>query len=673
MEASLNRQNGHARATHKREVVYAIGGMFLGVMAPLGWIVLRLLLFWQDGSDLAGQVIGDIVQSPQQVALYLYMCCGTALVLGACGYFIGQATQQIHDRARALDLVNSEMAEQKATFERRFVDLDRSIKNFHGINADLQKSVNRQEVLLRAADGLHEVIGFDRVNVLMCDAQRQKLVFAACRDRQGDGLLPDRTLPLDPQAGCLFKAVRDRQVLLIENVASMPEEYRLKSPYDEIAQLRSRSFIICPVVVRDQSIGLICVDKKYQRVTLNDTDVDTVKLFADQVASSLARILLLDAVETLTRQLEHTFAEFLKYRVQHDQLISSLHDSVTSSSDATTDISGGAGIIQDAVAATRSSLGQISVSIDQVSSNLKNLNGFVEKSIAAMTEIRYTVGAVEEGGVRSHGMSEAVKNQAEEGVGAVSQVLDGMRGIVRSVEQAEGVINKLARKSEEVGTITSVITDLTQKTSLLALNASIIAAQAGEHGRSFAVVAEEVRSLAHEAAASTAQINRLIEEIQEFTRETVRHIEQTRQQVDHGMEQGEGMDRSLRQILSSSVQAMEMAHEIRRSTQEISRAVEAVNRSVEELGEMSAQVSQASREESQGVRSIVKAVENVQAMTLDMVAATRKQTDDHRQIVVAVDQVSVMATRIFDEMEARRQGSLSVVDDLRRVKEKGAS
>ena len=642
----------------------------LGIMAPIGWVVLRLLLFWQGGASLVDQIVDDIVRSPQQIALYSYIGGGTAMVLGAFGYFIGQATQQIHDRARELNLVNREMAEQKAASERRFRDLDHSIKNFHAINADLQRSVNRQEVLRRAADGLHEVIGFDRVSVLILNQERQQLEFVAYRDKHDGAGKPTATLAMDERSGGLFKVMRDRQVLLVEDIAKMPAEYRLQPPFDAITPLRTRSFIICPIVVRDQAVGVICVDKKHQKAILVDTDIDTVKLFADQVASSLARIHLLDAVEALTRQLEHTFAEFLKYREQHGALIKSLRDTITSNGEATSDISSGAGVIQEAVAATRSSLGQISVSIEEVSHNLKTLNDFVESSIAAMTEIHYTVNAVQESGVRSHTMSEAVKGHAEAGVTAVSQVIDGMRGIVRSVEQAETAIDRLSRKSEEVGTITSVITSLTQKTSLLALNASIIAAQAGEHGRSFAVVADEVRALAQEAASSTDQINRIIEEIQSFTQETVSHIEQTRHLVDDGMGRGEEMARSLQQIFDSSVQAMEMAHDIRRSTQEISSSIDAIGRSTEELGEMSSKVSLASREEAQGARSIVKSVEDVQAMSLDMVAATRKQVENSSQIMSSVEQVSTMASRIFDEVEARRQASLSVVEDLRQMKGK---
>jgi methyl-accepting chemotaxis protein len=654
----------------RRDLVYAVSGMILGVMAPVGWIFLRLLLFWDDSQSMLGQIMQDILGTAQNRYMYAYMCGGTMMVLGTCGYFIGRAAQQVHERALKLDILNTEIEEQKSTFERRFTDLDQSIKNFHSINADLQKSVDRLEVLRLTADGLHEVIGFDRVNVLMVDDDRKHLHFAACRGVNLDNADLTIKLPLDQRAGCLFKSITDRQVMLIDDIAKMPEEYLLKPPCDNVPQLRSRNFILCPIIVRNQAVGLLAVDNKFKRHKLTDTDLDTVKLFADQVSSSMMRLNLLDAVESLIQQLEHTFNEFLKYRTEHAELIKSLRTAASSTTSATSEIAGGAEVIQESVNSTRSAVGEISVSIDQVSNNLKTLNEFIESSIASMTEIQFTVNAVEENSVRSHAMSETVKERAAHGVDTVSHVLNGMRGIVTAVEQAEGVINNLSSKGEEIGTITSVVTQLTQKTSLLALNAAIIAAQAGEHGRSFAVVADEVRALAQEAAVSTDQINRIIEEIQKYTRETVDHIRSTHRLVNEGMAQGEEMSDVLAQILASSQQAMEMAHDIRKSNQEISQSVVGVSNSVEELGEMSSQVSKASREEAQGAKSIVSAIEEVRSMTDDMVKATSRQSDNTHLIEVSVDRVSDMAKRIFDEMEDRRNGSLLVIEDLRRLKEK---
>jgi len=664
----LSEQEFSAGSSRERELKYALFGMLLGVMAPIGWIMLRLLLFWHSGQGLVAQIVDDILRTPEQVALYAYMCGGTAAVLGAFGFFIGRATQQIHDRAHKLDLLNREVAEQKALSERRFADLDHSIKNFHIINTDLQKTVNRKEVLRLAADGLHEVIGFDRVNILMVDDDRTQMSFAVSRGARQSDRDVKATLPLDARAGCLYKVIVDRRALLVDDITKMPDEYHLKPPCDSIEHLRSRNFIIAPILVRGEAIGLLAIDYKYQRRRLEETDVDTVKLFVDQISSSLTRINLLEAVEALTRQLEHTFSEFLKYRNEHAGLIQSLHTATGSTRDATGNITAGAGVIQESVASTRSAVGEISVSIEQVSHSLKSLNEFMERSISSMTEIHYTVEAVEESSLRSRSMSETVKQKAEHGVDTMAQVIGGMEGIVAAVGQAEGVIGRLSERGEEVGTITSVITELTRKTSLLALNAAIIAAQAGEHGRSFAVVADEVRSLAHEAANSTEQINQIIGEIQAYTRETVEHIGQTRQLVDTGRHQGLAMAEALREILDSSIQAMSMAQEISKATQEISRAVESVSKSIEELGEMSSQVSQASREEANGAKSIVTAIEEVKSMADDMVAATRRQADNTQNIEVAVDQVGVMAKRIFDEMESRRQASLSVVEDLKRLK-----
>lgn len=649
---------------------YAVLGFFLGVSAPIGWIVLRLILFWQTGQGAWNQIIADITRSPQSITLYIYMGGGTAVVLALFGFFLGRAYEHIHERASRLDELNRTIAHQKEDFERRFLTLNNSLKNFHSINAHIQQSVDFREVLALACDGLHEILGYDRVNILMVNRDKNCLEFVASRG-SGDDNVAGITLPLDERAGALYKTVAENRLFLIDDITRMPEEFHLKAPCDNLHQLRSKSFIICPIVVRDEVVGMFGVDNKQKRKGLDETDVDTVKLFADQVSSTLTKINLLEAVDTLTQELDKTFQELLKYRKEHSRLDLSLRGATASTIEAIKDIAGGADVVRDAVDSTQSSTSEISVSIDQVAQNLSQLTEFMDKSISAMTQISSTIKSVEENGVRSHGMSETVKKQAEGGVASVADALQGLKEISGAVEGTGAAIGRLSEKSGEIGGITTVITEITQKTNLLALNAAIIAAQAGEHGRSFSVVAEEVRNLSQEAAKSTGAIAKIIEEIQVFTEETVGHVGKTRQLVQDGIGLGQGMEAALHQILDSAGVAMEMAHDIRKATQEVSKSAEFVTRSIEKLGEMSGQISLASQEESQGIRSIVKSIEEVKTMADDMVTATEKQKQNTHEIESAAASVSQMMTRIFSEMEARQVVSRDVIERLERLKKFG--
>jgi methyl-accepting chemotaxis protein len=653
--------------TTNRSYFLAGFGFMLGVMAPVGWSILRLIFFPQPEISLWQQVVTGITESTEQLGLYIYMGFGTACVLGTFGFLIGRAFQQVHGRSLELEVVNRTVDEQKKEFERRFQELNSNIKNFHSINAYIQKSLQMEEVMRLAADGLHEILQYDRVNILMVNKDRTALDFVTSRG-YGKKELTGVTLPFDSRAGVIYKSVMEKRFFLVEDIQKMSEDYHLKPPCDSIEQLRSRSFILCPIVVGDEVVGLFGVDQKLKRKVLNDTDVDTVKLFADQVSAALTKINLLDAVETLIGELERTFQDLLQTRPEHTRRDRALHMATSATGEAIGEISRAAEIVLEAVDTTRSSAGEISVSIEQVSQNIGRLNEFMEKSVTSMTEIAATVRQVRENSSHSQETAEKVRRQADGGVSSVEQVVGGLRGIATAVDGTTEAVRRLSGKSEEIGGITAFIGQITQKTNLLALNAAIIAAQAGEHGRAFGVVAAEVRGLSQEAAHSTGNIDQLVREIQEAIAETVGHIRQTHGLVTTGLSLGEEMEVSLREIQESAAAAVVMAREIDRATGEISRAVEQVSAATERLGEMAGQITVASREQSKGTHSIVAAIEEVRSRVDAMGGATDRQKNSTKDIDTAVVSLSQMFARIFDGLEERQQQSRQVIERLEQLK-----
>lgn len=654
-----------------RSISYAIFGFVLGLGAPIGWMLLRLLLFYNPEQELYYQTFGYFLGQSQQLALVAYMGAGTAIVLATFGFFIGRAAEQILLRAETLNQMNQQVATQKEAFERKYTELNSRIGNFHLISARAQKTMDLQELMVLTADSLHEIMEFDRVNILRVEYGEQQLRLITSLG--SDKTPADMTLPFDARAGALYQAAINKRSYLVDDISLMPAEFKMHSPCDRIPALRSKSFLVCPVVVNDITELIVGVDNKTSGRNLEEDDIDTLKLFASQLSSSITRLRLFDTVETLTGELEHTFSQILQYRQDYQALLKTLKRATSSTIRLISEIANSADVVSDAVNSTQSASTEISASIDQVGNNISQLSEFMDKSISAMTQIAATIKEVDDNSVSSHQMSEQVRLQAAGGVTSVQATLAGLRDIDHGVAEAARTIDQLAVKGAEVGSITTVITEIAQKTNLLALNAAIIAAQAGDQGRSFAVVAEEIRGLSQKTAHSSAAISQLIRDMHKQNAQVVTQIRLAQDQVSQGVSLGNDTEQSLNQILASATAAMDMTRSIRHATREVSKSAEFVTKSIEELGEMTEQVSTASREQAHGTHGIVRSIEEVRSMSDDLAAIAVQQRQDSRDIEAAVESVADMAQRIFEEMDARSTQSRQVIRQLRQFREADGS
>jgi methyl-accepting chemotaxis protein len=646
---------------------YSLLGFILGIGAPLGWLFLRLVMFHDPSRPILVQLLADTSKDVEHRLLYLYMGLGTSLVLATVGFLIGRNGDELQTRAQELDELHQEVASQKEVFENRFKVLDTNIKNFHHISSRIQTSLNLEEVLLLCAEGLHDVLGYERVNILMTVRDGSALRFMTATGslaRDIEGL----ELPLDPAIGVIYRSIRERKPYLIEDITRHDESYYLQPPYDRIEVLRSKNFIICPIVVKGESLGAFAIDNKRSRRVLNESDLDTIMLFADQVANSITRINLLTSIDTLTTELESSFSFLLSHRDQYSRNVADLKSSIESVVDGAAVIASAAEGATASVDETSTAVNEISVAIEEVSRNLDALAGIVQQSASAMEEITGNITSVERSAAISHEVSSQVQAQTAEGRSAVNETIGALAEIQHSVEESYAGITRLAEKSTRIDNIVSVINDITKRTNLLALNASIIAAQAGEYGKSFGVVADEIRNLSLQTGHSTGEITGIIDEIMFESHQAADNITATKGVVTRGVELGHVMGETLQAIYDRSVCSMEMTQEIKQATEEQSISVQMVARSMEDISSMTSQIFNGSKDQAKATRSIARAIETIKEMAHEMVQSTSSQVEDGRRIRRTVELVSAMVHEMFDNMEARRAQSSEVVKDLESMK-----
>ncbi len=208
-------------------------------------------------------------------------------------------------------------------------------------------------------------------------------------------------------------------------------------------------------------------------------------------------------------------------------------------------------------------------------------------------------------------MAENAKEQgvkAREGGKVVAETIEGMMKIAEVVEKSAVTINGLGDSSKKIGEITQVIDDIADQTNLLALNAAIEAARAGEHGRGFAVVADEVSRLAERTTKATKEITIMINQIQNETTEAVLSIEEGAKEVDHGKDLVTKAGKMIETIIDGAENVTTVSVEVAKASEEQSSSAEQISTNIEAIANVT-------QESAQGVEQIAKSSEELQRLT----------------------------------------------------------
>lgn len=380
-----------------------------------------------------------------------------------------------------------------------------------------------------------------------------------------------------------------------------------------------------------------------------------------------------EAIANIATSIEQMNSAAIEISGSTEGLAASTEETAASTDEMVTSISQVANSAQElstAVDSTSASIEELSATIKEVANKAEDLAAASEETLAASEEISSSVKEVEQNAKESAMLSEKVKNDASTfGMVSVEKTIEGMQNIKSSVEKTANYMKKLGGRSNEIGKILNVIDDVTDQTTLLALNAAILAAQAGEHGKGFSVVADEMKDLAERTSLSTQEIAVLIQAVQQEVRDAILAMDEGLRSVEEGFKVTKDAGDALRKIVESSKQSAEMAFSIERSTAEQARATRLVSGAMEKVKNMVAQVAKATSEQSKGALLITKATEKMRDVANHVKAATAEQLTNTKQISEAIELVSEKSQKIARAVNEQKSGSNQISRSIEKIKD----
>jgi methyl-accepting chemotaxis protein len=273
--------------------------------------------------------------------------------------------------------------------------------------------------------------------------------------------------------------------------------------------------------------------------------------------------------------------------------------------------------VSEAVSATASASSQISSSTEEMAAGAQEQTSQAGEVASAVEEMTKTIMENSKNASVAADTAKQARLSAEAGGKVVDDTVQGMKRIAGVVNKSAETVKELGKSSDQIGEIIGVIDDIADQTNLLALNAAIEAARAGEQGRGFAVVADEVRKLAERTTKATKEIAGMIKKIQADTTGAVKSMEEGTQEVVRGIELADKAGVSLKEIVGVSQKVTDMVTQIAAASEEQSSASEQISKNVEGISKVTGETAQGTQQIARAAEDLNRLTENLQKLISD--------------------------------------------------------